>query len=101
LILNCDYSEFLYWLYAQHPGLEKQLYDEQMRVRNESLFGTGDFYSSNLRKLGYEASDIHANNEFMQKAGADEHGLKVDFGPRWEFRLRRGIVSWVSRVTNS
>jgi len=53
LILSTDYPEFLRWLYAQHPGLEKQPYEEQMRARIESLFGVADFYSSNLRKIGY------------------------------------------------
>ena len=48
-----------------------------MRVRNESLFGVADFYSRNLLKLGHEAYDIHANNEFMQKAWAREHGIRV------------------------
>ena len=100
LILNTDYPEFLCGLYAQHPGLERQPYEHQMRVRNESLFGVADFYSSNLRKLGHEVWDIHANNEFMQKVWADEHGSRIDSGPRWEFRLRRGIVPWVSRAMN-
>jgi hypothetical protein len=77
MILNADYFDYLSWLYSHHPELEKQPYDEQMRVRNESLFGTGDFYSSNLRNLGLEAYDIYTNNEFMQKAWAREHGLKV------------------------
>ena len=98
LILNTDYSEFLCRLYAQHPGLERQPYDHQMRVRNESLFGVADFYSSNLRKLGYEVSDIHANNEFMQKAWARENGLRLKEDWRWKFRMRRGIVPWISRV---
>src|SRR5439155_2879419 len=48
-----------------------------MQVRNDSLFGVADFYSSTLRKLGYEAYDIHANNEFMQKAWAREHGTRL------------------------
>ena len=78
LIINTDYSEFLGWLYAQNPGLEKQPYDNQMRARNESLFGTADFYSSNLCKLGHEAWDIHANNEFMQKMWPSEHRIDVD-----------------------
>ncbi|OGQ92975.1 MAG: hypothetical protein A2253_08340 [Deltaproteobacteria bacterium RIFOXYA2_FULL_55_11] len=78
LILNTDYPEFLCWLYAQHPGLENEPYDEQMRSRNESLFGVADFYSSNLRRLGHEAWDIHANNEFMQRAWAREHGIRSD-----------------------
>ncbi len=50
LILNTDYPEFLWWLYAQHPGLEEKSYEEQMRARAESLFGVSDFYSSNLQK---------------------------------------------------
>lgn len=78
LILNTDYPGFLRWLYARHPGLEKQPYEEQMRARAESLFGVADFYSGNLRKLGHEAWDIHANNEFMQKAWAREHGMTVE-----------------------
>ena len=60
LIINTDYGAFLRWLYAQHPGLEQQPYEEQMRVRVESLFGVADFYSSNLRKLGHEAYGIYS-----------------------------------------
>lgn len=77
LILNTDYPAFLDWFYSEHPGLEHATYDEQMRVRNDSLFGVADFYSSNLRKLGHEAWDIHANNETMQRAWAREHGLSL------------------------
>jgi len=98
LILSMDYPEFLRWLYGQHSGLEGQFYEEQMRARAESLFGVADFYSDNLRKLGHEAYDIHANNEFMQKAWAREHKLKI--ARRWQFRLRRGIVPWVSPAGN-
>ena len=78
IILNADYSEFLRWLYDQYPGLEQLPYEDQMRARVESLFGVADFYSSNLRKLGHEAYDIHANNEFMQKVWAREHGTRVE-----------------------
>src|SRR5438093_8828183 len=98
LIVNTDYAKFLRHLYAQNPGLERQPYEHQMRVRHESLFGLADFYSSNLRKLGYEAWDIHANNKFLQAAWAKEHGLKVASDWQWQFRLRRGIVPWVSRI---
>lgn len=78
LILNTDYPEFLHWLYNKYPNLENQSYEEQLRVRNESFFGVADFYSSNLRKLGHEAYDIHANNEFMQKMWAREHGVQFE-----------------------
>jgi len=93
LILDTDYSEFIGWLYAQHPGLEKQPYDEQMRVRNESLFGVADFYSSNLRKLGHDACDVHANNEFMQKVWAAEHGISVKEPILVEERARTALQS--------
>ena len=79
LILSADYPGFLRWLYGEHPGLEKQAYEEQMRVRNESLFNVPFFYSNNLRKLGHESYDIHANNEFMQRAWLREHKPKVFF----------------------
>ena len=78
LIVITDYPEFLHWIYAQHQGLEMRPYEEQTRIRYESLFGVADFYSSNLRKLGHEAWDIHANNEFMQKAWAQEHRVRVE-----------------------
>jgi spore maturation protein CgeB len=86
IILDTDYPEFLGWLYARHHGLEKQPYEEQMRARNESLFGVADFYSSNLRKLGHEAYDIHANNEFMQKAWAKEHAIRIKQSTSEKFR---------------
>jgi hypothetical protein len=99
LFLNTDYPEFLRDLYAEHPGLEELPYEEQMRVRNESLFGVADFYPANMCKLGHEAHGIHVNNEFMQKMWTREHGLtSPDW--RWQFRLRRKVVPWVSRLRN-
>ena len=77
LILNTDYPRVLDWLYSPHPGLGNRTYEEQMRARNESLFAVADFYSANLRKLGHEAWDVHANNEFMQRAWAKEHGVRI------------------------
>src|SRR5437773_1805823 len=66
-----------------------------MTVRNESQFGTADFYSSSLRQLGHEAWDVHFNNTFLQAAWAREHGLPD--APRWRVRWRRGIVPWPVR----
>ena len=77
LILNTDYREFLTWLYAQHPGLAERSYKEQLNVRSESLFGVADFYSRNLQILGHVAIDIHANNGWLQRAWAREHGKDV------------------------
>jgi spore maturation protein CgeB len=99
LILNTDYPDFLRWLYAQHPGLEKRPYEEQMRARNKSLFSTADFYSSNLRKLGHEADDIVANNVFLQGAWATEHGITTQrtrpLQKQW-----RGTLQQMSRIAD-
>ena len=78
LIVNTDYGAFLRQLYGQRSTLETAPYEEQMRARTESLFGVADFYSRNLRRLGHEARDVYANNEFMQRAWAREHGLPAE-----------------------
>jgi spore maturation protein CgeB len=98
LLLDFDYPAFLDWLYAAHPGLQAQPVDEQLRVTTEACFGQVGFWTSNLRALGHEAYDIHVNNEFMQKQWAREHRVHVSSDARWEFRLRRGIVPWASRI---
>jgi spore maturation protein CgeB len=95
LIVDTDYPSFLNWLYAQEPGLEHKPYEQQMQVRAESLFACGVSYASNLRKLGHEAHQIFFNNECLQAAWAREHGVKIT--TRWQFRLRRGLVPWLSR----
>jgi spore maturation protein CgeB len=94
LIISRDYPEFLLWLYAQHRGLEKQPYSEQVRVRMESLFYSADFYARNLRKLGHEAWDVHFNNEPIQKAWAREYGLPVDD----HAQLHRGFAELMQRA---
>ena len=44
LIINTDYPAFLTSLYDENPGLAERSFDEQMSVRNASLFGVADFY---------------------------------------------------------
>lgn len=77
LILNTDYPHFLDALYAGNHGLSSMPYDAQMQVRKDSLFGTADFFSANLTHLGHEAWDVHFNNEPLQRAWAEEHGIEV------------------------
>src|SRR5437762_11814661 len=98
LILTADYSAFLRWFYTQHRELSVKPYAEQLRMRSESLFSEPFFYSDNLKKLGHEAHAIYVNNEYMQKTWAREQGLQVREDWRWQFRLRRGIVPWISRI---
>ena len=98
LIVDSDYPDFLNWVYHRHPGLEEKPYEEQLRVRGESLFGQASFCSNNLNSLGHKANDIYVNNQYLQKAWAKEHGRKVASDCQWQFRLRRGTVPWGSRI---
>ncbi len=77
LILNTDYEAFLDDLYVQNPGLADQSYDQQMAVRNCSLFGAADFYSEGLKANGAEAADLHLNNRAMQLRWAAERGVNI------------------------
>lgn len=90
--VNTDYPQFTRWLYARHEGLADADYAEQMRRRNESLFGNADFLSENLKRLGHEAHDIYFNNERMQRAWAREHGFRVGRSTKWGVRFRHGIL---------
>lgn len=99
LIISSDYKEYLDWLYAQNPGLDKKPYTEQIKACSDTLFSAADFYAANLRKLGHEAYSIHANNEYMQRAWAREHGLK-DSDFRWRYFFYRGIVSSLNRFNH-
>jgi hypothetical protein len=106
LMVNTDYRAFVDSLYADCPGLEQEPYAVQLRARDESLFGTADFYSTNLRALGHEAEDVHANNERLQRAWAREHGLRVlrddALTTRVTRRLRRlggrPATGWLERI---
>jgi spore maturation protein CgeB len=98
LTLTEDYPDFRRWLYGQQPDLSRASYAQQVHARIETLFAGPYVYSSGLRKLGHEAEDIYWNTGPMQTAWARENGLKVPVQGEWEFRLRRGIVPWMSRV---
>jgi hypothetical protein len=74
LIANTDYVEFLDGLYARHPGLSEQSYEQQLEVRYASRFGVADFYSRNLRALGHEAHDVYVNNLSLQGAWVKASG---------------------------
>ena len=73
MIPSTDYTEFLDWLYAENPGLNRRRYEEQMSARVESLFPGPHVYSTYLRELGHESYDFYANNRYMQRAWLREN----------------------------
>jgi hypothetical protein len=97
LILNWDYPAFLSHLYRGNPGLHRQSYAQQRGVRAASLFGVADFYSSNLRRLGHEAWDVHVNNAFSQAAWVRQQGLRTQHS-KATMRQLRGALQYGRRL---
>ena len=75
LIIDTYYHGFLRAFCAQHADLSDRPYSEQWRILMDQCFGTADFYSMNLRKLGHEAHEVVANCEPLQRRWAREHAI--------------------------
>lgn len=73
LIVDTYYPAFLRSFYAQHPDLARRPYVEQWRALMDQCFGTADFYSANLQKLGHDAHEIVANNNALQRQWTREN----------------------------
>jgi len=75
-IIDIYYSDFLKSFYQKYPQAVSKNYKEQKRMIFEEYFGTVNFYSKNLKKLGHQAEEIILNNEILQKQWAKEHKTK-------------------------
>lgn len=77
-IVDTCYPRFIEAHYAASPGLENASYEVQWRALMDTLFGTSDAYSHNLRALGHEAREFVVNCTPLQAAWARERGLDLD-----------------------
>ena len=94
-IINTDYYSIDQFLLS-NPDFNNLNYKKQYDIRMKSLIGTADFYSSNLKKIGYEAWDVVANLEPMQKHWANENGIKFkDY--EWNLTFKRGFLPWIKK----
>src|SRR3990172_6772286 len=100
LIVNTDYPAFLDALYAGRPELATQPYADQLRARNETLFGVSDYYPRHLQALGHTAAEVHINNRPLQLAWAAEHGVRISGESPLTLSWRRGVIPWLARGKN-
>lgn len=77
LFIDTYYSAFLSYFWRINSGLIDTSYQKQREKLLSSCFGTSDFYSYNLKTLGYKAEDIIANDEVLQRQWAKENNLNV------------------------
>lgn len=101
-IIDTYYLNFLDSFYDKNKELKDKSYYEQKRAIVEELFGTADFYSKNLKKLGHDAEEYIINNEILQKQWAKEKGIKIRFQKDFlrKFRYIRHLRTkeWVYKI---
>lgn len=79
LIVDTYYPRFLSTLYSSTPGLANMDYASQKGHIMAQCFGTADFYSLNLNKMGCYADEVIANNNALQKQWLREHSSYLSF----------------------
>ncbi|MDF1524990.1 MAG: hypothetical protein P1S59_01800 [bacterium] len=84
--LSTAYPAYLQKIYQSIPGLSDKPYSQQQEEIFADVFGTADFWTSALKPLGYDATEILANAEPLQKAWARENDVPSD-GPDWFYHL--------------
>ncbi|MCJ7805532.1 glycosyltransferase [Patescibacteria group bacterium] len=77
IFVDTYYPDFLKSFWRKNESLIRKSYKQIHLNLLASSFGTSDFFSFNLRKLGYDAEDLIINDEILQKKWADENGLKI------------------------
>jgi hypothetical protein len=74
LKIGVYYPAYLEQFYTRRPGLAARPYAAQHAALIDDCFGSSDFWTSALSKLGYETCDLVMNAEPMQKVWAAERG---------------------------
>jgi len=73
--INTYYEGFLREHYARNPQLSGQPYAAQQASLESECFGDSDFYSSGLKRSGWQAQDYIVNVPPLQAAWAKENGF--------------------------
>lgn len=79
LILDVYYPAFLKDFYNKHPRIKDYAYEDQKKHLMNEMFGTADFYSKALSKLGSPTQDIIANDTYLQKSWLKKYGKEIRF----------------------
>lgn len=76
LVVDTYYAAFLAACYTQNAGRQNLRYAQQLGLLIDECFGTSDFYSRHLNKLGWEAQDLIVNCLPLQEAWAKENDAR-------------------------
>jgi spore maturation protein CgeB len=73
LIFDTYYEGFLKSFWNNNNYLKTKNHSTQRQKIMNELFGTSDYYSSNLIKLGVQAQEVITNDKISQQTWAKEH----------------------------
>lgn len=79
LYTDVYYPRFVSGIYGTSNDLSQLNYEKQLSIIHAELFATSNFYTRNLRKLGWVTQDSIINIETLQKKWAWEHGVRSWF----------------------
>ncbi len=77
LIIDTYYPNFLESIRAKFPNLKNESYKIQHQFLLDQNFGTSDYYSFNLKKIGHQAEEVIINDEILMRKWARENGVKL------------------------
>jgi len=78
LFAQSNYPVFLKGFYSKHSNWEKLSYEKIIKLWGRELFGNSNFYSSNFKKLHWQAWDVLIDDFNSQSLWAKEHKVKID-----------------------
>lgn len=74
--LGVYHPGYLRDFYAERPQLEEESYQNQLEVLLEDYFGSSNFWTRELSRLGYQTCDTVSNSVGLQRRWASEHGRR-------------------------
>jgi spore maturation protein CgeB len=84
--LSTAYPIYLERIYRSKPGLAGKIYSQQQAEIFADAFGTYDSWTSALKSLGYEVTEILANARPLQRAWAGENDVSSG-GSNWFYHV--------------
>ena len=91
LKIGVYYKTYLEQFYARRTGLAAEPYAAQHSALIDDCFGSSDFWTRELSRIGYETRDLIINAEPLQRAWASERGLVFD-DEGWLFQITEAQV---------
>lgn len=99
LIIDTYYERFLKRFYEQQKeNIENLNYNELRQLLFNQLFGTSNFYSKNLKKIGVEAEEIIFNDVILQTKWAKENNLKLKLEDSLWLKIFNKINKKINRI---